>query len=166
MPVRGSVTAQCAPIALGKSRTLSRPRTLRARFTSSAAWLALTSMAHSLVPAVGIHVAGPLRRATVATLQQVLLTVPGRLVHSARRWSLRLPQARPWAEHIGRTSPLSTPSPPAGEQPTAPDRHDQDLGVSRQTGNSTLPLTTRRPPKMNDMQESLKQSIRQWIRAD
>jgi len=33
-----------------------------------------------------------------ATLRRALFTVPGRLVHSARRRHLRLPQRWPWAE--------------------------------------------------------------------
>ena len=36
-------------------------------------------------------------RATAATLRRRLFTIPGRLVHTARRLHLRLP-GRPWAD--------------------------------------------------------------------
>ncbi|WP_371795093.1 IS1380 family transposase [Streptomyces sp. NBC_01718] len=55
------------------------------RFTANAAWLALPAMAHNLGRAVGIHAGHEVTRATVATLQRTLFTVPGRLVHTARR---------------------------------------------------------------------------------
>ena len=68
------------------------------RFTANAAWLALTVMGHNLGRAVGILAGHDLTRATAATLRRALFTVPGRLVHSARRRHLRLPQRWPWAE--------------------------------------------------------------------
>ncbi|WP_214369771.1 transposase [Pseudonocardia sp. H11422] len=37
-------------------------------------------------------------RATAATLRRRLFTIPGRLVHTARRLHLRLPQNWPWAD--------------------------------------------------------------------
>jgi hypothetical protein len=67
------------------------------RFPANAAWLALTVMAHNLGRAVGI-LAGDLSRATAATLRRAVFTIPGRLVHSARRQRLRLPERWPWAE--------------------------------------------------------------------
>jgi hypothetical protein len=69
-------------------------------FMANAAWLALTVIAHNLGRAVG-RLAGPdLERATAATLQRRIFTVPGRLVTSARRRHLRLPASWPWAEAI------------------------------------------------------------------
>ncbi|MFP1630083.1 IS1380 family transposase [Streptomyces sp. 5K101] len=67
------------------------------RFTANAAWLALAAMAHNLGRAVGILAGHDLTRATAATLQRTLFTVPGRLVHTARRLHLRLPARWPWA---------------------------------------------------------------------
>ena len=52
-------------------------------------------IAHNLGRAVGA-LAGQ-GRATIATLRRQLFTVPGRLVHSARRLHLRLPTRWPWA---------------------------------------------------------------------
>ena len=66
------------------------------RFMANAAWLALAVMAHNLGRAVGA-LAG-LGRATIATLRRRLFTIPGRLVHTARRLHLRLPRNWPWAE--------------------------------------------------------------------
>jgi hypothetical protein len=69
-------------------------------FMANAAWLALTVIAHNLGRAVG-RLAGPdLEKATAATLQRRIFTVPGRLVTSARRRHLRLPASWPWAEAI------------------------------------------------------------------
>jgi hypothetical protein len=70
------------------------------RFTANAAWLALTVMAHNLGRAVGQLAGADLNRATAATLRRRVFTVPGRLVHSARRRHLRLPANWPWAHAI------------------------------------------------------------------
>jgi hypothetical protein len=66
------------------------------RFMANAAWLALAVTAHNLGRAVGA-LAG-MSRATAATLRRRLFTIPGRLVHTARRLHLRLPTNWPWAE--------------------------------------------------------------------
>ena len=65
------------------------------RFMANAAWLALAVTAHNLGRAVGA-LAG-MGRATAATLRRRLFTIPGRLVHTARRLHLRLPTNWPWA---------------------------------------------------------------------
>lgn len=70
------------------------------RFTANAAWLAMSVMAHNLGRAVGLLAGGPLHRATAATLRRAVFTVPGRLVHSARRLRLRLPSGWPWADQF------------------------------------------------------------------
>ncbi len=66
------------------------------RFMANAARLALPVTAHNLGRAVGA-LAG-MGRATAATLRRRLFTIPGRLVHTARRLHLRLPANWPWAE--------------------------------------------------------------------
>ena len=76
------------------------------RFTANAAWLALAVMAHNLGRAVGLLAGGRLHRATAATLRRAVFTVPGRLVHSARRLRLRLPRNWPWADQF--TTALNT----------------------------------------------------------
>jgi hypothetical protein len=69
-------------------------------FMANATWLALTVMAHNLSRAVG-QLAGPdLNTATAATLRRNVFTMPGRLVHTGRHRSLRLPQNWPWAVAI------------------------------------------------------------------
>jgi hypothetical protein len=67
---------------------------------ANAAWLALAVTAHNLGRAVGV-LAG-MSRATTATLRRRLFTIPGRLVHTARRLHLRLPANWPWP---ARSSP-------------------------------------------------------------
>ena len=46
---------------------------------ANAAWLALAVIAHNLSRAVGCLAGASLEKATTATLQRVILTVPGRL---------------------------------------------------------------------------------------
>lgn len=65
------------------------------RFMANAAWLALAVTAHNLGRAVGALTG--MGRATAATLRGRLFTIPGRLVHTARRLHLRLPANWPWA---------------------------------------------------------------------
>jgi hypothetical protein len=68
----------------------------------SGKFMANAVMAHNLARAVG-RLAGPdLDKATVSTLQRRIFTVPGRLVHSARRRHLRLPASWPWAHAIAQ----------------------------------------------------------------
>jgi hypothetical protein len=57
-------------------------------------------MAHDLGRAIGQLAGHDLHGATATTLRRQIFTVPGRLVHSARRHRLRLPQHRPWREAI------------------------------------------------------------------
>ncbi|MEU6497883.1 transposase [Streptomyces sp. NPDC046984] len=68
------------------------------RFTANTAWLALAVMAHNLGYAIGILAGHELTRAAAAALKRTLFTVPGRLVHTARRLRLRLPERWPWAQ--------------------------------------------------------------------
>ena len=70
------------------------------RFPAKAAWLALTVMAHNLGRAVGQLAGADLARATAATLRRKVFTMPGRLIHTARRRHLRLPASWPWADPI------------------------------------------------------------------
>lgn len=70
------------------------------KFMANAVWLALTTMAHNLGRAIG-RLGGPdLNTATIATLRRKVFTVPGRLVSSGRRLTLKLPQSWPWAQPI------------------------------------------------------------------
>jgi hypothetical protein len=68
------------------------------RFCANAAWTVIACLAHNLLrwtqtiglPDTTVRTAGTLRRR--------LLTLPGRLVRTARRWTLRMPARWPWAE--------------------------------------------------------------------
>ena len=67
------------------------------RFAANAAWLILNTIAHNLavwVTRIGLP-ALPLL--TTRTLRRRLWCLPGRLTHSARRWTLHLPRHWPWA---------------------------------------------------------------------
>ena len=75
-------------------------------------WLALAVIAHNLARAVGALAGTP--RTTMATLRRRLFTIPGRLVHSARRLHLRLPTHWPWAEHFATALTAITALPNPG----------------------------------------------------
>jgi hypothetical protein len=82
------------------------------KFMANAAWLALAVIAHNLARAVGALAGTP--RTTMATLRRRLFTIPGRLVHSARRLHLRLPTQWPWAEQFATALTAITALPNPG----------------------------------------------------
>ncbi|HET7035645.1 MAG TPA: IS1380 family transposase [Thermomicrobiaceae bacterium] len=66
------------------------------RFNANAAWTVIACLAHNLLrwsELLGLPEQRP-RRAR--TLRRRLLALPGRLTHSARRWTLHLPARWPW----------------------------------------------------------------------
>jgi hypothetical protein len=66
------------------------------RFNANAAWTVIACLAHNLLrwaELIGLPDERP-RRAR--TLRRRLLALPGRLTHSARRWTLHLPARWPW----------------------------------------------------------------------
>jgi hypothetical protein len=66
-------------------------------FMANSAWLVLAAMAFNLTRAAGALASAFHARATIATLRRQLITVAARLTRSARRSTLRLPAAWPWA---------------------------------------------------------------------
>jgi hypothetical protein len=68
------------------------------KFMANAAWTVIAALAHNLLRWTGvIGLPGQTVRAA-RTLRRRLLTIPGRLTRSARRWTLHLPARWPW-EH-------------------------------------------------------------------
>jgi len=67
------------------------------RFGANAAWLGINVMAHNLARWTSRLGAGETLIAT-DTLRRRYLRTPGRLTHSARRFTLHLPKCWPWAE--------------------------------------------------------------------
>lgn len=67
------------------------------RFAANAAWLVLNVIAHNLARWVTRLGLGPDTALTTRTLRRRLLCVPGRLTHSARKWTLHLLRIWPWA---------------------------------------------------------------------
>jgi Transposase DDE domain group 1 len=68
------------------------------KFNANAAWLLAATLAHNLlrwVAAIGLGASGEL--VVAKTLRRTLLSLPGRLTCSARRWRLHLPAGWPWA---------------------------------------------------------------------
>jgi hypothetical protein len=68
------------------------------KFNANAAWLAIATLAHNLlrrVAAIGLGAGGEL--VVAKTLRHTLLSLPGRITRSARRWTLHLPAGWPWA---------------------------------------------------------------------
>src|SRR5215216_35208 len=68
------------------------------KFAANAAWLLIATLAHNLLRWVAAIGLGARQELVVAkTLRRTLLTLPGRLTRSARRWTLHLPAGWPWA---------------------------------------------------------------------
>jgi hypothetical protein len=66
------------------------------QFTANAAWTVIAALAHNLLRwTTVIGLPGATVRAA-RTLRRRLLTLPGRLTTSARRWTLHLPARWPW----------------------------------------------------------------------
>ncbi|HET9254077.1 MAG TPA: transposase, partial [Pseudonocardiaceae bacterium] len=66
-------------------------------FTANAAWLVCAVMAFNLTRAAATTAGTNLAKATTATLRRKLITIPARVASSARRLTLHLPAAWPWA---------------------------------------------------------------------
>jgi hypothetical protein len=66
------------------------------RYNANAAWTVIACLAHNLLRWTSvIGLPGATVRAA-RTIRRRLLTLPGRLTHSARRWTLHLPARWPW----------------------------------------------------------------------
>jgi hypothetical protein len=65
-------------------------------FTANAAWLALAVLAHNLARWTLAAAGDRWSKATAETLRTKLVSMPARLVHSARRLRLRAPTSWPW----------------------------------------------------------------------
>ena len=110
--------ALMAPLSWALKRSFdSRPHALRhfpsGRFNANAAWTVIACLAHNLLrwsELLGLPERRP-RRAR--TLRRRLLTLPGRLTRTARRWTLRLPARWPWQDDyldaLARLRALSAP---------------------------------------------------------
>ncbi len=69
------------------------------RFAANAAWLAVQVIAHNLARWTARLGLGE-GIVTTRTLRRRYFALPGRLTHSARRWTLHLPKRWPWAEQL------------------------------------------------------------------
>jgi Transposase DDE domain group 1 len=67
------------------------------RFNANAAWLCLAALAHTLTRWTLIIGSGQSELITGATTRSKLIATPGRMAHSARRYTLHLPTRWPWA---------------------------------------------------------------------
>jgi hypothetical protein len=68
------------------------------KFAANAAWLVAATLAHNLLRWVAAIGLGARQELVVAkTLRRTLLSLPGRITRSARRWRLHLPAGWPWA---------------------------------------------------------------------
>ena len=68
------------------------------KFSANAAWLLTATLAHNLLRWVAAIGLGTRQELVVAkTLRRTLLSLPGRITRSARRWTLHLPAGWPWA---------------------------------------------------------------------
>ena len=65
-------------------------------FAANSAWLVLAAIAFNLTRAAGVLASSFHAKATTATLRRQLINVAARVTRSARRSTLRLPEAWPW----------------------------------------------------------------------
>jgi hypothetical protein len=67
-------------------------------YSANSAWTVIAALAHNLArwTSLTAHPNNPVQ--TAATRRRRLLQIPGRIVKTARRWTLRLPVRWPWAE--------------------------------------------------------------------
>lgn len=84
------------------------------RFTANGAWTVLAAIAHNLLRWTQLLGAPNTTIRTARTLRRRWLTLPGRLTHSARRWTLHLPARWPWrhafCEALSRLRALPAPA--------------------------------------------------------
>ena len=83
-------------------------------FNANAAWLLAATLAHNLMRWTQLLGAPHTPRlANAKTFRRRLLTIPGRLTRSARRWTLHLPSRWPWQhvfeDTLGRLRALPAP---------------------------------------------------------
>jgi Transposase DDE domain group 1 len=71
-------------------------------FLANAAWLVI-ALAHNLLRWVATIGLGSANLVVAKTLRRRLLDQPGRLTHSARRWTLHLPTGWPWVAEFTHT---------------------------------------------------------------
>lgn len=67
------------------------------RFNANGAWLCLAALAHNLTRWTMTIGTGRTELITGATTRRRLIATPGRMAHSARRYTLHLPTRWPWA---------------------------------------------------------------------
>lgn len=81
-------------------------------FAANSAWLVLTAMAFNLTRAAGALASAFHTKATTATIRRQLIAVAARVTRSARRSTLRLPTAWPWANqwHALFTAAIGPPT--------------------------------------------------------
>lgn len=66
------------------------------RFNANAAWTVIACLAHNLLRWSELLGLPEQRPSRASTLRRRLLALPGRLTHTARRWTLHLPARWPW----------------------------------------------------------------------
>ena len=82
-------------------------------FAANSAWLVLAAMAFNLARAAGVIAGRFHAKAASATVRRQLINVAARVVRSARRTTLRLPDGWPWAAawHKLFTAAIGPPQP-------------------------------------------------------
>jgi hypothetical protein len=106
------------------------------KWGANAAWTVIAALAHNLLrwtQAIGLPNA---TTRTARTLRRRLLALPGRLVRSARRTTLRMPARWPWADDflaaLARLRALPPPNRPGPLRDDNP-RHTTGLGLPATT---------------------------------
>lgn len=82
-------------------------------YSANAAWTVIAALAHNLIRWTALIGLPEQTRRAARTLRRRLLTIPGRLTHSARRWTLHLPARWPWEADFIRALTTIRALPPA-----------------------------------------------------
>lgn len=70
------------------------------KFAANAAWLALIGIAYNLARWTARAAGDGWQRITTKTLRRIVIAMPARLIHGARRLRLRVPTRWPWADVV------------------------------------------------------------------
>jgi hypothetical protein len=159
-------------------------------FGANAAWALVATLAHNLLRWVAALGLGAQGLVVAKTIRRRLITLPGRLTHTARRRHLHLPSGWPWAkgfltalarlralplrtdpQHARAVPPIPLPSGSAKRARTtvrpALKRSSGNLSPHDSNQSHSGCLTTRQPPRRPypSLRDRHPRTVPRWIQA-
>ena len=130
-------------------------------FAANSAWLVLAAIAFNLTRAAGALASSFHAKATTATIRDQLINIAARVTRSARRTTLRLPAAWPWAAAWQRLFTAAI-GPPAARltHPPPPGPTGDTSGNAEQIGRPTTTSTATSPSKIKNVGQPSTRCIR------